>query len=305
MSEDVDLVAGGSTPSYYDHPLLKQPVWRWTIPAYFYVGGVAGATATLGAAAQIVAPRSMHSLIIRCRWIGLGGGVISAALLIHDLGRPARFLNMLRVFRTTSPMSMGSWILSAFSSAAAAGAVLPFGPALLRPLGNVSGVIAGFLGLGVAGYTGVLISQTAVPVWQESYRISPILFLSSGSSGAGSFLDLFSMNSSEAKAVERFGVIGKLLQLAAAFALEAETRRLQRVGRPLREGFSGFLWQTAKALTMASIFVSVMPGRVRPKRMATGLLGSVASIGLRFGIFYAGKASARDPRASFELQRNR
>src|SRR5205823_3968662 len=109
-----------SSPSYYDHPMLKQPVWIWSIPAYFYAGGVAGISATLGAAAQVIAPRSMRSLILRARWVAAGGGVLSAALLIHDLGRPARFLNMLRVFRITSPMSMGSWILTIFSSAAAA-----------------------------------------------------------------------------------------------------------------------------------------------------------------------------------------
>src|SRR5437763_6917494 len=134
-----------STPSYYDHPMLKEPVWRWTIPAYFYVGGVAGATATLGAAAQIIAPRFMRSLIIRSRWIAMGGGTISAALLIHDLGRPARFFHMLRIFRTTSPMSTGSWILTAFSSAASAAAILPFGPRLLRRLADVFGVVIGLL----------------------------------------------------------------------------------------------------------------------------------------------------------------
>src|SRR5437868_10976462 len=58
-----------SSPSYYDRPMLKQPVWIWSIPAYFYVGGVAGISATLGAAAQLIAPRSMHALVVRSRWI--------------------------------------------------------------------------------------------------------------------------------------------------------------------------------------------------------------------------------------------
>jgi formate-dependent nitrite reductase membrane component NrfD len=292
-----------SSPTYYDRPMLKEPVWRWSIPAYFYLGGVTGATATLGAAAQIIAPRSMRSLIIRSRWLAVGGSAISAALLIHDLGRPARFFHMLRVFRITSPMSMGSWILIAFSSAASAAAILPFGPRFLHPLADLFGVVIGVLGLGMAGYTGVLISQTAVPIWRESYRTSPVLFLASGSAAAGSFLDLFSMSPREAKSVERFGIIGKLLQLGAALALEAEACRIQRVGQPLREGFGGFLWQSAKVLTIASVIVSVMQGNSRRKRVAAGLLGSAASICLRFGIFYAGKASARDPRASFEQQR--
>src|SRR3982751_2640572 len=123
-----------TSPTYYETPMLKQPVWIWSIPAYFYVGGVAGVGATLGAAVQLVAPQEMRSLVHKSRWVATVGGAVSAGLLIHDLGRPARFLNMLRVFRITSPMSMGSWILSIFSTAAGAAAVLPFGPRIFRPL---------------------------------------------------------------------------------------------------------------------------------------------------------------------------
>ncbi len=293
----------GDSPTYYDHPMLKQPVWIWSIPAYFYVGGVAGVGATFGAAAQLVAPDAMRSLIVRSRWVATIGGAVSAALLIHDLGRPSRFLNMLRVFRVTSPMSMGSWILTVFSSAAGAAAVLPFGPRLFRPLANVFGLIAGVFGLGLSGYTGVLISQSAVPIWQTSYRTTPVLFLASGTAAAASFFEFFSLNAREARATEWFGSIGKVIELAAVFALEADARRIERVGRPLTSGLSGFLWQSAKVLTVTSAVISILPGKSRPKRVVAGVLGSVASIFLRFGLFYAGKASARDPRASFQQQR--
>jgi formate-dependent nitrite reductase membrane component NrfD len=291
------------SPTYYGHPVLKQPVWIWSIPAYFYVGGLAGVGATLGAAAQLAASDSMQSLVIRSRWLGTIGGAVSSALLIHDLGRPERFLNMLRVFRVRSPMSMGSWILVGFSSASGAAAVLPFGPALFRPLAGIFGVLAGALGLGLSGYTAVLISQTAVPVWQRSYRITPVLFLASGSAAAASFFDLLPLNAKEASAIESFGLAGKALELGAALALEANAGEVERVGRPLKEGFSGFLWNMAKTLTLASIVTSLLPGKSRGKRIATGILGSAASACFRFGIFYAGKASARDPRATFEQQR--
>ncbi|MGA8598334.1 MAG: NrfD/PsrC family molybdoenzyme membrane anchor subunit [Bryobacteraceae bacterium] len=291
------------SPAYYDHPMLKQPVWIWSIPAYFYAGGVAGVGATLGAAAQLMAPRTMPSLIVRSRWVATFGGAISAALLVHDLGRPERFLNMLRVFRVSSPMSMGSWILAVFSSAAGAAAVLPFGPRLFRPFANFFGLIAGVFGLGLSGYTGVLISQTAVPVWQTSYRTTPLLFLASGAASAASFFEFFKLNPREASAVERFGALGKIIELAATFALEAEANRIERVGRPLKSGFSGFLWQSAKAFTIASAILSLVPGESRPRRIMAGVLGSAAGLCLRFGIFYAGKASARDPRASFAQQR--
>jgi formate-dependent nitrite reductase membrane component NrfD len=292
-----------SSPSYYNHPMLKQPVWIWSIPAYFYVGGVAGVGATLGAAAQLIAPQEMRALVVRSRWIATAGGALSAALLIHDLGRPERFLNMLRVFRISSPMSMGSWILSAFSGAAGAAALLPYGPRLLRPLGELGGLAAGLFGLGLSGYTGVLISQTAVPVWRASYRTNPLLFLASGTAAAASFFEFFSLNDREARTVERFALMGKIIELAAALVLESEASRVSRVGRPLKEGFSGLLWRAAKLTTIAGIVVSALPGKSRSKRIVSGLLGSAASLLVRFGIFYAGKASARDPRASFEQQR--
>ena len=193
-------------------------------------------------------------------------------------------------------------IPGSFSSSGAA-AVLPFGPRLFRPLASVFGAIAGLFGLGLAGYTGVLLSQTAVPVWQTSYRTTPVLFLASGTAGAASFFELFELNAREASAIEWFGSIGKIIELAATFALEADARRIERVGRPLQEGFSGFLWQSAKVLTITSAIVSLLPGKSRPKRVVAGVLGSAATVCLRFGLFYAGKASARDPRASFEQQR--
>ena len=290
-------------PTYYDTPLLKQPVWIWSIPTYFYVGGVAGAGAALGAAAQLVASDSMRSLVMKTRWISTIGGAAGAALLIHDLGRPSRFLNMLRVFRVSSPMSMGSWILTAFSTTAGAAAVLPHGPSLFRPVGELSGVMAGVFGLGLAGYTGVLISQTAVPVWQQAYRTLPILFLASGTAAAASFLEFFELNSQEIATVERFGFMGKSLELLATFVMERDAGQVKRVGRPLHEGVSGTLWQTAKMLTIAGALLSLAPGRSPTKRVLSGLVGSAASLCLRFGVYYAGKASARDPRATFEVQR--
>ena len=159
------------------------------------------------------------------------------------------------------------------------------------------------MGLGLAGYSGVLLAQTAVPIWQTSYRITPVLFLASGTAAAASFFDFFELNSREASAIELFGLMGKVTELAATVALERNAQRIERVGRPLTSGFSGFLWQSAKALTIASAVVSILPGKSRPKRVVAGVLGSVASVCLRFGLFHAGKSSARDPRASFEQQR--
>lgn len=291
------------SPTYYDMPMLKQPVWEWDIAAYFYVGGAAGASATLAAAAQLMSPDSMQMLIKRGRWIGTVGAAISAGFLIYDLGRPSLFINMLRVFRVTSPMSMGSWILSAFSTCVGGAAILPLGPRLFRPLASPLGLAAGLFGLGLSSYTGVLIAQTSVPVWQRSYRTMPILFAASGTAASAALFEFFSWNERELKTIERFGLIAKVAELVTAMILEHHASGIERVGRPLKQGVGGTIWRAGKVFTAVGIALSLIPGQSRSKHIISGTLGTLASLCTRFGIFYAGKSSARDPRASFESQR--
>ena len=95
-------------PTYYDRPVLKEPVWIWAVPAYFYAGGLAGASAILAEACESLVDEGAEDLVARARWIAALAGATGSALLVHDLGRPERFLHMLRVFRPTSPMSIES-----------------------------------------------------------------------------------------------------------------------------------------------------------------------------------------------------
>ena len=135
---DTDDPDGLTDPTYYDKPVIKPPVWIWAVPAYFYVGGVAGAAMALALAGQVFGGRKLRHFEERCRWIGAVGGGIGTALLIHDLGRPERFLFMLRVFRATSPMSIGSWVLAAATPLSAGSALLTLRqrPALPARLGR-------------------------------------------------------------------------------------------------------------------------------------------------------------------------
>src|SRR5207237_9618018 len=173
-------IPGDDGETYYDRPVLKEPVWIWAVPAYFYAGGTAGAAAALGAAAQLLDGDELRGLIRRCRTVAAAGTALGTALLIEDLGRPGRFLNMLRVFRPTSPLSVGSWILAPSSVLAAGSVALPGG------LGDAAGLGAGALGGPLAAYTGVLLANTAVPMWQASRRSLPPLFVASAVSGAAS-----------------------------------------------------------------------------------------------------------------------
>jgi formate-dependent nitrite reductase membrane component NrfD len=291
-------VPGRDSETYYDRPVLKEPVWIWAVPAYFYTGGTAGAAAVLAAAAQVLDREELDGLIRRARWIASAGTALGTALLIVDLGKPGRFLNMLRVFRASSPLSVGSWILAPASMLAAGSAVLP------GPLGDAAGLGAGALGAPLSGYTGVLLTNTAVPVWEQARRTLPPLFVASAASGAVALLDLFDLTVREHRLVWHFGVAAKAAELALAQELEKEVSKVERVARPLREGLSGALWRAAKALTATSLGASVVPiGSKRTRRKVSGVLGTAGAVALRFALWQAGKASARDPRATFALQR--
>jgi len=279
--------------TYYDRPLLKAPVWEWMISGYYYVGGLTGASLVLGAAAQLGDADGRRALIRRCHWIGFTGCTVSGILLVWDLGRPERFFNMLRVFRPTSPMNMGAWILTA-TSAGAAGALITGG----RPVACLAGVC----GAALATYTGVLVGNSAIPVWQQARQVLPILFGFSAMASTGSVFNLLAANEQEHRISGLFGVTGQAAELAAAFAMERRVSTVPSVGRPVKHGRSGLMWQAGTVFTAVSLLVTLLPGKSRKKRVAAGILGTLGSALMRFSIAAIGTASARDPRATFDQQ---
>jgi formate-dependent nitrite reductase membrane component NrfD len=293
----------GTEPTYYDKPALKSPVWIWSIPTYFFVGGVAGAAMVLGLATQIAADGRLGTFKRRCRWVGAVGGGVGSALLILDLGRKFRFLNMLRVFRPTSPMSVGSWVVAMAGPFAAGAAILQDGPGILSGAGELAGAAAGILGMPLAAYTAVLLSNTAVPVWSASRRMLPLLFAASSMASMAAVFRLMDLERTEELIVDRCGLVGGLTELAAAYAVEIEVGTVEQVALPLHEGVSGVLWKAAKVLTASAIAVSLLPGRNRAKRLTSGVLGVAGGLALRWAVFEAGKRSAKDPRATFRQQR--
>lgn len=284
--------------TYYDRPVLKEPVWIWAVPAYFYAGGVAGAAATLGAAASLSGVDGMEQLEARCRTIAAAGTLAGTALLIHDLGRPERFLNMLRVVRPSSPLNVGSWVLAGATGTAVVAA------AGRGRLAGAAGKVAGLLGLPLAGYTAVLLSSTAVPVWREAGRSMPALFVASAVNGAASLLEVRGGTEAERRAVRTFGLAGRAAEIAAAVWMEREAGRVERVATPLKSGAAGAMLRTAKAATLGAIAFSALGRRSRAARMLAGALGTIGSAATKFGVFYSGRPSTLDPRATFELQRN-
>jgi formate-dependent nitrite reductase membrane component NrfD len=290
--------------TYYERPVLKEPVWIWAVPSYFHVGGAAGAAAVLGAAAQAGGREPLAGLIRNCRRISLTSLVAGTGFLIIDLGRPARFLNMLRVFRPTSPMSVGSWVLAGSVPLAALSVLTADAEGLPRRIGDAAGLVLGALGLPLAGYTAVLLANTAVPVWNRARRSLPFLFLASSASAASSALETMDLNDRERSIAGRFGTVADVAELVATVAVEREAAKTQPVGRVLKEGLPGLLWKTSTVCTLGTLALSALPRRGPVGRWITALLGTGGSLALRFAVFHAGKVSARDPRASFEAQRN-
>jgi len=288
--------------SYYGQPILNKPVWSATdIAGYLFLGGLAGASSLVGAAADL---RGEERLAVVAKTGAAGAAVLSLAALVHDLGRPARFLNMLRVVKVTSPMNLGAWLLSAYAPAALAAA----GSALtgrLRPLGAAGTAGAAALGPALASYTAVLISDTAVPAWHDGYREMPFAFVGSGAMAAGG-LGLLGAPSGEQTLPRRVAVLGALTEVGGLKVME---RRLGAVAEPYQHGSSGRWMKVGEGLALAGSALALFGRGAGRGRRTTGAVAGVmllaGSACTRVGIFSAGVASAEDPRYTVQPQRER
>jgi DMSO reductase anchor subunit len=284
--------------SYYGRPILKQPTWKSPdIPAYLFSGGLAGASAVL---AELAAATDRPGLRRAARLGAAGGALAGVGLLIHDLGRPARFLNMLRMLKVTSPLSVGTWILSPFSALATVAAASEL-TGVAAPLGRAAGVGAAVLGGPMTTYTAVLVSDTAIPAWHDAYRELPLVFGASAVSAAGG-LGLLAAPVAENGPAARLGAVGAGVELAAGAAME---RRLGAVGEKYRTGRAARWMRAARALSAAGIAGALVGRRHRTVSAVSGLALLAGSLATRFGVFEAGRASAADPRDVVEPQRER
>jgi hypothetical protein len=293
------LVGDAEFSSYYGRPIVKEATWSAAdIAGYFFLGGLAGASSTLALGAETTGrPR-----LARVLKLGAAPAIhLSLAALIHDLGRPARFVNMLRVFKPTSPMSVGVWILFVYAPAATVAALGEL-LAPLRPLGRAGSVGAALLGPAVASYTAVLVADTATPAWHEGHREMPFVFVGSAA-GAAAGLGLVGAPLRENAPARRLALIGAAVEMASLKLLE---RRIGEVAECYHEGRAGRLLRIAEAMTVAGIAgVASRAGRSRRAAALSGAALLVASACTRFGIFEAGLASARDPRYTVKPQRER
>lgn len=284
--------------SYYGLAVINQPIWEARdIAGYLFLGGLAGGSALIGAGAEVTGRRGLA----RIAKVGTAAAAgLSLVALVHDLGKPARFFNMLRVFKPTSPMNIGSWLLAAFAPAAfvSAGSEVTGG---FRRLGSAATVGAAALGPALAAYTAVLVSNTAVPAWHDGYREMPFVFVASGAQAAAG-LGLAFSPSEEVKPVRRLAVLAGAGEIAATKLME---RRMGMVAEPYHEGKAGRYMRLAQVGTILGALGALLGGKKRGVAFISGFALIASSAFERFGIFHAGVESANDPKYTVVPQRQR
>jgi formate-dependent nitrite reductase membrane component NrfD len=286
------------TASYHGQPVIKQPTWTWEISAYFFTGGVAGASAGL---AYLSGLRG-NDVLARRAWLTAFGAIgVSPPLLISDLGRPARFLNMLRMFKVTSPMSVGSWILSASGAATAVAAAneltgrFPRAARIARPAAAVAG-------LPLSTYTAALIANTAVPVWHEGRRWLPFVFGSGAALSAGA-VAVAATPVKHARPARRLALAAAAVEVASK---EVMQRRIGEAGEPYEQGLAGRFGNASRACIAAGApLLAWRGGSSRPAAVVAGGLLCAGALSARISILRAGYQSAADPRYVVGPQRAR
>jgi formate-dependent nitrite reductase membrane component NrfD len=289
------MVPDAEPRTYYDVPILKEPVWTWEIPAYLFTGGIAAGAALLAAGADLTSNRALARAM---QWASMGATAVSGGLLVADLGVPSRFHHMLRVVKPTSPMNVGSWLLAGFGgSTGVATASMVFGR--FPRIGRASRIAAAALAPGVATYTGVLVADTAVPAWHEARRTLPALFAAGAAASAGA-LGVVLVDPAAAAPARRLAVVGAVAELVSATAMERQLGPV--VGRPYREGPASALHQSAEICTCVGAAV-VLFARRRRTLVAGGVLEFMGAALERFAVLRAGRESAGDPAATVSPQR--
>jgi hypothetical protein len=296
-AKEIPMVPKDRPRTYYDRRVVKPPVWKPEIPWYLFTGGLGGASSALAYGATLAGNRRLAKRAWFCAFAGIS---VSPLLLISDLGRPERFFNMLRVFKITSPMSVGSWLLAANSVAvtpAAAGQVLGFP----KGMGRRAEPAAALLGPALATYTGVLLANTSIPVWSEARMELPLLFASGGAASAGGAAAI-ATSTRYAGPARRLALAGAAGEIVNS---ELMKRRLGDLASVYERGEAGTFDKISTALTIAGGALIAGSGRRRAGAAAGGALLLAGALTKRWAVFKAGIASAEDPQQTVGPQRQR
>lgn len=294
--------------SYYGHNVVQAPPWEWPIPAYLFLGGIAAGSGLLAAGAHFTGRTRLRT---RGRIAAIIGTAASGITLAGDLGRPERALNMMRTVKLTSPMSVGSWILAGYGTFAGAATALEVLRSRLPKKGLIGALVPVADGIAAAGsaffapplaaYTGVLLADTAVPTWHESYRELPFVFVSSAIAASSGLAMVYSPTA-ELGPVRHLAVAGAGVELVASELME---RRLGELAEPFEEPPARGWHRASKIFTVAGAVGTMVFGRNRIGAALSGVALMAGSLATRFGVFEAGMESAKDPKYTIKPQRAR
>lgn len=316
-----DAVLGASSrngraerpPTYYDMPLLKAPHWEWNVVTYLFLGGVMGG---LGLIQMLADDRRDDERKLKrdARVTSFVLAAANPAILITHLGRPERFLHMLRIVKFKSPMSLGVWGLVLYSGAAGANATreLALAGILPRVLRYVAPrffmPLQALLGAFTAGYTGVLLSATANPFWASGKRHIPAASVCSGLASACALSSLVSVIGGNHDVLRKLERLEMLAGASEILLLTDFERASGSYGRPFFEGDRGKKMRTYTMLagTLAPMVLNLLGSAIKLPKPVDAVRVAVASgltlVGgyvFRESLIEAGKASAADPHAAF------
>jgi Polysulfide reductase len=277
------------TTSYHGQPVIKEPTWTREIPTYFFTGGLAGASAGLAYLSELRG----NDVLARRAWAGAMAGIgVSPLLLISDLGRPTRFINMLRMFKVTSPMSVGSWILSVSGATTTLAAVNAFTGWFPRS-GRIARPVAALFGLPLSTYTAALIANTAVPVWHDSYRLLPFVY-GSGAAQTAAAAAVVTTPLEHAAPARRLAVAGALIEVGVK---EVMHHQLGDVGEPYKKGAGALFGHLSRTCNLLGATLIARRGaRSRAAAMVGGTLLCAGALSARWSTYKAGFQSAADPK---------
>lgn len=308
--------------SYYGRPIVKAPPWGWPIGVYLWLGGISGSAGVLALGAQLT---GNHQLGRPARLTAFTAAGLGSLALVGDLGRPERALNMFRVFKVSSPMSMGSYILMVFASSAALPAATEIDQIMVergrgielpdwlrrtaRSAGRAATPVTGVLGPLLATYTGVLLSDTSVPAWAGAKSHLPYIFGSSGAlAGSGVLMAL--TDPDYAGPARVLALVGSGSELYAMHQLKEE------MDPTIREVYEkdapGTLLKASEVMVMGgavgtagAVALQALGRNSRPLSVLSGIALVIGSGLTRFGVLHAGHNSVKDPKYVVQPQKRR
>ena len=309
--------------SYYGRPVVKKPHWVWPIWFYFWVGGITAGSSAIAAMAEVFGDNDKDQSIIRAgRYISLAGLVLSPIFLIIDLQRPERFHHMLRVLKLRSPLSLGTYILTSTGLLGGINAARQVVEDGLIPAGSLPGklalglsspttrVLQGMDGLALGGYTGTLLSATAVPLWADMNElISPLFISSSFSTGAAAISLARALSGTSNEELHRLDRIEQIAITSEISLITLASLRIKPQNRRhLYTDLHGKAFMGAIGLGMIGPFLLQLAApkqgsSVRPLNVLSSVMVLIGGFMLRYSIVEAGKASADDADAYHAITR--